>query len=91
MAQHNSAAVMSKDVDIGPAEQVDSTMHVRPKGSDISDDSGSGNGRAVDGHGVPELVGENGAPTEGGRKGQGKGKWFNYLKTKDFWIVLLLG
>ncbi|KAF2804027.1 DUF914-domain-containing protein [Mytilinidion resinicola] len=66
-------------------------MHVRPKGSDISDDSGSGNGQAVNGHGVPELVGEDGAPTDDGREMKGKGKWFNYLKTKDFWIVLLLG
>jgi solute carrier family 35 protein F1/2 len=93
MEQNHSGAIMSKDIDIGPVEQAESTTHIGPKGTSISDDSGSGNGRALDGHGVPELVGDNGATNGGSHEGEknGKGKWFNYMKTKDFWIVLLLG
>ena len=84
---HNGA--LDKGADIGPVEQVDTTL-VRPKGSSVSDSS-SGNGLAGQAHGVPELVGGgregNAATTEKGSKR----RWFSYLKTRDFWIVLFIG
>ncbi|KAF2201782.1 DUF914-domain-containing protein [Delitschia confertaspora ATCC 74209] len=58
--------------------------------------SGSGNDHADGGHGVPELVGgDDGAAENAGTdlevQQPGKRKWFAYLRTKDFWMVLLLG
>ena len=87
MSSGSQNGVLDKGADIGPVEQVDTTL-VRPKGSSVSDSS-SGNGLAGQAHGVPELVGGEGnaATTEKGSKG----RWFNYLKTRNFWIVLLLG
>lgn len=56
-----------------------------------------------DGHGAPEIIGDISAPTpplreeEQARRSRlgliasrGHG-WFQYMKTKEFWIVLLLG
>lgn len=84
---HNG--VSNKGADIGPVEQVD-TILVRPKGSSVSDSS-SGNGLAGQAHGVPELVGGSGEGNAATTEEKSKRRWFNYLKTKDFWIVLLLG
>jgi len=84
---HNG--VLDKGADIGPVEQVD-TIPVRPKGSSVSDSS-SGNGLAGQAHGVPELVGGSGEGNATTTEEKSKRRWFNYLKTRDFWIVLLLG
>lgn len=78
---------MDKNADIRPVEQVDAT-HIRPKGSSVSSHS-SENEHAGNGHGVPEVIGVNGDGNVA--VGKSKRKWFNYLKTKDFWIVLFLG
>lgn len=89
MASGSHNGVLDKGADIGPVEQVDTTL-IRPKGSSVSDSS-SGNGLAGQAHGVPELVGGNGEDNTATMEEKSKGRWFNYLKTRDFWIVLLLG
>ena len=89
MASGSHNGVLDKGADIGPVEQVD-TIPVRPKGSSVSDSS-SGNGLAGQAHGVPELVGGSGEGNAATTEEKSKRRWFNYLKTRDFWIVLLLG
>ena len=43
-------------------------------------------------HGVPELVGERDEEQEVESRGpRGRKEWFAYIKTKQFWIVLLFG
>ncbi|KAF2456374.1 hypothetical protein BDY21DRAFT_346923 [Lineolata rhizophorae] len=83
------------------------TTHVRPKSGEADasplsalDSSGSGsNGCAVAGseaaHGRAELVGADvtmadAVAAEGANEKRGK-RLFSYVKTKQFWIVLLLG
>lgn len=89
MASGSHNGVLDKGADIGPVEQVDA-IPVRPKGSSVSDSS-SGNGLAGRAHGVPELVGGSGEGNLAMTEEKSKGRWFNYLKTRDFWIVLLIG
>src|SRR5215469_4626713 len=44
------------------------------------------------GHGVPELVGGREEEHEVENRGpRGRKEWFAYIKTKQFWIVLLFG
>ncbi|KAF2191494.1 DUF914-domain-containing protein [Zopfia rhizophila CBS 207.26] len=88
MASNAPEIVASKGDDIGPTDQVDTT-HVQPKGTSISEDS-SGNGLAHR-HGVPELVGHGNGNTVAEYEARRKSKWFAYVKTRDFWLVLLLG
>jgi len=46
----------------------------------------------ANGHGVPELVGEREEAQEVESRGpRGRKEWFAYIKTKQFWIVLLFG
>jgi solute carrier family 35 protein F1/2 len=89
MASGSHNGVLDKGADIGSVEQVD-TILVRPKGSSVSDNS-SGKGLAGQAHGVPELVGGSGEGNAATTEEKSKRRWFNYLKTRDFWIVLLLG
>ena len=51
--------------------------------------SSSSNDRAI-GHGAPEVIGIEGERTVEEIEESKKG-WFAYFKTKDFYIVLLLG
>ena len=76
----------TKGDDVAPTNTLDTTT-VLPK--DVSSDSYSGNGPANGGHGVPEYVGQHSEVLE--EEAQSKGKWFSYVKTKQFWLVLLLG
>jgi solute carrier family 35 protein F1/2 len=71
--------------DVGHAAELDTT-HVYPK--DASRDSYSGNGLAG-GHGNAEYVEPHSEVLE--EEAQSKGKWFSYLKTKQFWLVMALG
>ncbi|KAF2477606.1 DUF914-domain-containing protein [Lindgomyces ingoldianus] len=88
-ATKDTEVVLNKGDDVGPLANVDAT-HIHPKGTTVSDAS-SGNGQN-DGHGVPELVGQqNSGTTVAELEGKSTGKWFAYVKTKDFWLVLLLG
>ncbi|KAF2651569.1 DUF914-domain-containing protein [Lophiostoma macrostomum CBS 122681] len=76
---------MSNRDDVGHAAELD-TEHVYPK--DASRDSYSGN-EAAGGHGNAEYVGGHSEVLE--EEAQSKGRWFSYVKTKQFWLVLLLG
>jgi solute carrier family 35 protein F1/2 len=90
MVQHEQEFITNKGDDIGPSH-VGST-HVTPKG----DSSLSSSGNGLRGAGEPEFGGH-------GQHGmidvspvleeeaQSKGRWFQYVKTKQFWLVLLLG
>ncbi|KAF2836742.1 DUF914-domain-containing protein [Patellaria atrata CBS 101060] len=74
------------------------TTHVRPKYVDGEagplDHGGSGNGQAS-GHGTPELLDASGDAYAGDGLDRAdikpKRNWFAYMKTRQFWIVLLLG
>ncbi len=76
-----------------PAEHI----NVRSKDHDRSSKGSSSdeNGLAVqaDGHGVPELVGGRDEEQEEAesRGPRGRKEWFAYIKTKQFWIVLIFG
>ena len=68
---------------ISKEPELANASHKQPSVVDRSSSlSGSGNGV----HGVPELV--NGGANE---TRMGKKEWFAYIKTKQFWVVLLLG
>ncbi|CAI6334736.1 unnamed protein product [Periconia digitata] len=78
----------------GGVSAIDAETHiVQPKGSDAvttTTAAASGNG-----HGVAQFV-DGGSTTEGGNAvlesdAQTKGQWFAYVKTKQFWLALLLG
>jgi hypothetical protein len=93
MAIPEAPLVVSKSDDIGPAERVSGTrLSASSKDPSLSD-TVSGNERP-DGHGVPELVGEEqgrGENAGAGTEPEGKRTWFAYLRTRDFWLVMLLG
>jgi len=94
----SSSSVRASDIE--PVEV--STTHVRPKHGDnaasVSPIASSSSGSKA--HGVPELVGnsfdevsngdEHGAAGAQARLSEKRG-WFEYMKTRDFWIVLLIG
>jgi solute carrier family 35, member F1/2 len=74
----------------GSAPEVVDTAHVQPKG--VSESGGSGNELVGQMHGVPEFVGTDAnGHTVVEQEEKSKGKWFSYVKTKQFWLVLLLG
>jgi len=83
MAQHKQELVVNKADDIGPAT-VDTT-HVTPKAA--SSDSGNGS------HGGDESAGQGQIEPSPvlESEAESKGRWFQYVKTKQFWLVLLLG
>lgn len=90
-------ASKSNDVEVIPID----TIHARPKNQDgqaelpgDSDDAGSSNLK----HGTPQFTGlddqeqaTSGNITVGERFKLKRKSWFQYVKTKDFWLVLLLG
>lgn len=46
----------------------------------------------IDRHGVPQLIGGRNEEQEVESRGpRGRKEWFAYIKTKQFWIVLLFG
>ena len=90
MVQHEQEFIANKGDDIGPSH-VGST-HVTPKG----DSSLSSSGNGLRGAGEPEFGGhgQHGAIEVSPvleEEAQSKGRWFQYVKTKQFWLVLLLG
>ena len=86
MASHSAPEVAKHDAPQVTPDRGGDTEVIHPKGTS---DAGSGNER---GHGVPELVGDGAAQTTvADLEGKSKGKWFAYVKTKEFWLVLLLG
>lgn len=89
MVQHSQEFVANKGDDIGPSH-VDTT-HVQPKGASSASSSGNG----LHGVGEPEYVGNGHGVIDVSPvledEAQSKGKWFQYVKTKQFWLVLLLG
>lgn len=74
-------AVHNKGDGVGPT---DTTHVVQPKGT--SDTLGSENG-----HGVPRYMDETGANPVLENEAKTKGQWFAYVKTKQFWVAILLG
>ncbi|KAF1990971.1 DUF914-domain-containing protein [Aulographum hederae CBS 113979] len=72
---------------------------IKTTATSLSADSGSGSGNGHAGAGVGdggevrELdVGREGNEVSDGEgNGEGRKRWFSYLKTRQFWIVLLLG
>ena len=84
MASHfQEDLIASKGDDMGP---VGNTTHVQPKGVGASQgplgaENASGSSEMVE-RGVNPVL-ENDAQT--------KGKWFAYVKTKQFWVAMLLG
>jgi solute carrier family 35 protein F1/2 len=81
MASHfQEDLVANKGDDFGMGD----TTHVQPKGS-VQDTHGSENGLGAstyaDHEANPVLESE----------AQTKGKWFAYVKTKQFWLAMLLG
>ncbi|KAF2638496.1 DUF914-domain-containing protein [Massarina eburnea CBS 473.64] len=67
---------------IGP---MGNTTTVQPKGADAVVSRGS----SENGHGVPQFVDEANPVLEA--QASSKGRWFAYVKTKQFWIAMLLG
>lgn len=65
------------------------TAHVHPKDSS-SPAYRSGNEQRGGDHGVAEYVGHPGNEVLE-EEAQSKGTWFAYVKTKQFWVVLILG
>jgi hypothetical protein len=85
MAQNQAPEYYNKGDDVSPVLE---TTHVQPKGA-LEIGGSSGNGRAS-GHGESQYVvtGPNELMEE---EAQSKGRWLSYVKTKQFWLVLLLG
>jgi len=77
----STAAIRASDIET----KVDTTTHVRPKdngdGIDASSQGGSGS---------PELVGGDADVERAVNRKKGK-EWFAYIKTKQFWVVLVMG
>lgn len=70
--------VVNKADDMGPEE----TTHVQPKGAaELGSENGHGMPQYVDGGVNPVLESEE----------KSKGQWFAYLKTKQFWVAMILG
>jgi len=83
MATPIESAVVTRAGDV--ETKVDATTRVRPEDSGDSIDASSG-----DGHGSPELIGEGADQERAVNRKRGK-EWFAYIKTKQFWVVLVLG
>lgn len=85
---------MNKSDDIATttaAAHVLPATHVLPNDAAGTHDTVSGNERVGD-HGVSEVVGERGAGAQSEEVVAGeKMAWFAYLKTRDFWLVMVLG
>ncbi|KAF2714638.1 DUF914-domain-containing protein [Pleomassaria siparia CBS 279.74] len=81
----------NKGDDVGPSSV--NTTHVVPKGASSLDGGSGKNG--LHGAREPEYVGHDGAGVEHSPvledEAMSKGRWFQYVKTKQFWLVLLLG
>jgi hypothetical protein len=85
MASHfQEDFIANKGDDMGPA----GTTHVQPKGVDVSQPHSSGN--ELGGSEMVDRASANGNPVLE-EHAQTKGSWFAYLKTKQFWVALLLG
>ena len=85
------------DSNIRQVEMPVEHINVRSKDPDRASNGSSfdENGLAVqtDGHAVPELIGGRDEEQEEveSRGPRGRKEWFAYIKTKQFWIVLLFG
>lgn len=75
--------VSNKDDGVVPAT-------VQPKDASSTPSYSGNNGRA-DGHGAAEYVGQGANNEILEEEAQSKGTWFAYVKTKQFWLVLVLG
>lgn len=73
-------------MDAEPAEV--QTTYVRGKSGDYGRHASAGEGNSSSSHGVPEMMdaGEDARPVQPKKK-----EWFGYIKTKQFWILLLVG
>lgn len=87
MAQPTQEQFATKGDDIGPNGAVDTT-HVQPKGtSDVSSGNEQLGVRVVD----TDAHGTEGVNPVLEHEAQSKGRWFQYVKTKQFWLVMILG
>jgi hypothetical protein len=85
MASHfQEDFIANKGDDMDPV----GTTHVQPKGVDASQPHSSGN--ELGGSEMVDRASANGNPVLE-EDAQTKGSWFAYLKTKQFWVALLLG
>lgn len=98
MAHTEPQAVLNRDEHaVGSsayaAAQADSTADVfQPKGTSyVAHAYGPENGHAHGEHGVPEYVGDSAHNEVLEAEAESKGLWFAYVKTKQFWLVLVLG
>lgn len=104
MAQAGPHLFMDKGDDAGTVAQVydksTSAGTAQPPGGASSPSSDSGNNGTADGgvHGPAEYIaGYGGAENESvanevlAEEARSKGTWFAYVKTKQFWVVLVLG
>lgn len=95
MASTSAHPFPAKTAAAAPVE-VDTTPHIRRSfAASRSDEIGdAGNATSV-AHGAPELVanGYESMTTEEAPVVEERPKrtWFRYIKTRDFWIVLVLG
>lgn len=92
-------ASKSNDVEVIPID----TIHARPKNQDgqallPADVSGESLGPPNLKHGMPQFTGfddqvqaGSGNITLGDRFKLKRRSWFQYVKTRDFWLVLVLG
>jgi hypothetical protein len=63
---------------------------VEPMGNSTTVAPGRTSVGSENGHGVPQFVGEGDNPVLESQAAS-KGKWFAYVKTKQFWVAMLLG
>lgn len=90
MAHAQPQAVFDKGDDVHvPATEQPSTTTVHPKSAGSSH-SLSENERAGGATGATEYVGWEHNPVLE-EEAHSKGTWFAYVKTKQFWVVLVLG
>jgi hypothetical protein len=98
MSHNNLALELAKDgSSIDPVEGQVERVNVHAKGFDSASKGSASDEYGINvagkGHGVPQVVG--GVPMEEqeleNRGPQGKKEWLAYIKTKQFWIVLLFG
>ncbi|KAL1605096.1 hypothetical protein SLS60_004639 [Paraconiothyrium brasiliense] len=82
MAQSNVHGFFGKDTDNIDMTNTDTVSH-QPKGAETASPE--------NGHGVPTLVTSHEANPVLERDAQTKGTWAGYVKTKQFWIAMLLG
>lgn len=81
---HPAEGFFGKGEDIHTAAAPVHTTTVHPKGLDVSTSSGNEcTGESLHAVGTGNEVLENDALS--------KGRWFQYLKTKQFWLTMLLG